>query len=97
MAKVTTNSYPLDSLRSNIGVLESIRKDNPSKMDDESFEFYYDNFIVETLEELGETASNRCLDYCLKDLQKILDKLKGPAMVKPEFIETEEEDTHEIT
>lgn len=85
MPKVTANSYPLDSIKANIAVLETTQNTS-----EDMFQTYYECCIVPTLKELGEEASNKSSNYCLADLKKILDKHDNSSSLELNFINNEE-------
>lgn len=89
MAKRTANSFPLDSLKGCIAVLESTYRDG--QYDYDMYKTYYDMAIQPMLDELGEKARKNKFEECLEDLKIILDKLDDSDTLKLDFFNNEEE------
>jgi len=80
MAKITSNSYPLDGIKADINIIDWLVRTNVNDIDHlkEAFAFRFVNFVVPNLKELGEEVFKpKSIKDCIDKLEAIV-KAKTP-------------------
>jgi hypothetical protein len=88
MAKSSPNSYPLDGIRADISIIETIIKNNRNDIDRlrEHFKARFVNSVVPNLQALGEDVfTPKTVQDCIDKLNEIIQVRTPIKKAKPNF------------